>query len=35
MPMMGAQFVPFQVSTVPANGDRNPYRVAFLSFGFP
>ena len=26
----GAQFVPLQVSTVPGNGDTNPYGVAFL-----
>ena len=31
----GAQFVPIQVSTVPANGDTNPYGVAFVPFGFP
>jgi DNA-binding beta-propeller fold protein YncE len=31
----GAQFVPLQVSTVPANGDTNPYGVAFVPFGFP
>jgi hypothetical protein len=30
-----AQFVPLQVSTVPANGDTNPYGVAFVPFGFP
>ena len=27
---IGAQFVPLQVSTVPGNGDTNPYGVAFL-----
>jgi DNA-binding beta-propeller fold protein YncE len=32
---VGAQFVPLQVSTVPANGDTNPYGVAFVPFGFP
>jgi hypothetical protein len=31
----GAQFVPLQVSTVPGNGDTNPYGVAFVPFGFP
>jgi hypothetical protein len=41
LPMMqavagvGAQFVPLQKSTVPANGDTNPYGVAFVPFGFP
>jgi hypothetical protein len=30
-----AQFVPLQVSTIPANGDTNPYGVAFVPFGFP
>jgi hypothetical protein len=30
----GAQFIPLQVSTVPANGDTNPYGVAFVPFGF-
>lgn len=30
-----AQFVPLQASTVPANGDTNPYGVAFVPFGFP
>jgi hypothetical protein len=28
------QFVPLQVSTVPANGDQNPYGVAFVPPGF-
>jgi hypothetical protein len=32
---VGAQFVPLQVPTVPANGDTNPYGVAFVPFGFP
>jgi hypothetical protein len=32
---VGAQFVPLQVSTIPANGDTNPYGVAFVPFGFP
>jgi hypothetical protein len=31
----GAQFVPLQVSTVPDNGDTNPYGVAFVPFCFP
>jgi hypothetical protein len=31
----GTQFVPLQVSTVPTNGDTNPYGVAFVPFGFP
>jgi hypothetical protein len=35
VPGFGAQFVPLQVSTVPANGDTNPYGVAFVPFGFP
>jgi hypothetical protein len=29
-----AQFVPLQVSTVPANGDTNPYGVAFVPLNF-
>ena len=29
------QFPPLVVSTVPANGDQNPYGVAFVPFGFP
>jgi hypothetical protein len=28
-------FLPLVVSTVPANGDQNPYGVAFVPFGFP
>jgi hypothetical protein len=28
-------FIPLQVSTVPANGDTNPYGLAFVPFGFP
>lgn len=30
----GGQFVPLQVSTVPASGDQNPYGVAFVPLGF-
>lgn len=30
----GRQFVPLQVSTVPPNGDQNPYGVAFVPPGF-
>src|SRR5271154_1490620 len=30
----GGQFVPLQASTVPANGDQNPYGVAFVPLGF-
>src|SRR5271165_5761763 len=30
----GAQFVPLQVSTVPANGDTNPYGVVFVPPNF-
>ncbi len=29
------QLVPIQSSTVPSNGDVNPYGVAFVPFGFP
>lgn len=32
---VAAQFVPLQVSTIPANGDTNPYGVASVPFGFP
>jgi hypothetical protein len=28
-------FLPLVVSTVPTNGDQNPYGVAFVPFGFP
>jgi hypothetical protein len=28
-------FLPLQVSTVPANGDANPYGLAFVPYGFP
>src|SRR5271166_4980313 len=28
-------FLPLVASTVPANGDQNPYGVAFVPFGFP
>jgi hypothetical protein len=36
LPGVGAQFVPLQVSTIPlANGDTNPYGVAFVPFDFP
>jgi hypothetical protein len=28
------QFLPLVVSTVPANGDQNPYGVVFVPFGF-
>jgi len=31
----GTQFVPLQVSTIPSNGDTNPYGVAFVPLGFP
>lgn len=28
-------FLPLQVSTIPANGDGNPYGLAFVPYGFP
>src|ERR1700749_3734508 len=28
-------FLPLQVSTIPGNGDTNPYGLAFAPFGFP
>jgi hypothetical protein len=28
-------FLPLQVSTIPANGDANPYGLAFVPYGFP
>src|ERR1700722_16876992 len=28
-------FLPLQVSTIPGNGDVNPYGLAFVPFGFP
>jgi hypothetical protein len=28
-------FLPLVVSTIPGNGDQNPYGVAFVPFGFP
>jgi hypothetical protein len=28
-------FLPLQVSTIPSNGDTNPYGLAFVPFGFP
>lgn len=31
----GQPFLPNVVSTVPSNGDQNPYGVAFVPFGFP
>jgi hypothetical protein len=31
----GNQILPIQASTVPANGDLNPYGVAFVPIGFP
>jgi hypothetical protein len=31
----GNQILPIQASTVPANGDLNPYGVAFVPTGFP
>jgi len=31
---LNGQFLPLVVSTVPANGDQNPYGVTFVPFGF-
>jgi hypothetical protein len=31
----GGPFLPLQVSTVPSNGDLNPYGLAFVPHGFP
>jgi hypothetical protein len=33
--LRGFPFLPLVVSTVPANGDQNPYGVAFVPSGFP